>query len=59
MVWLIAGGIVVLAVIAAACGWAVIALLVEVGEEQEAAADDFEFDSANEPRRGHWRVARH
>ena len=59
MVWLIVGGIGVLVVVAAACVWAVIALLAEVGDELEAAADDSEFDRADKPQRGRSRVARY
>lgn len=51
MVWLIVGGIGVLIVVVAAGGWAVVALLTEVGDERDADADDSEFDSATGPRR--------
>jgi hypothetical protein len=58
MVWLIVGGIGVLIVVAAAYVWTVIALLSEVGEEQDSAADESEFDSADQPRRRRNRVWR-
>jgi hypothetical protein len=57
-VWLIVGGIGVLIVVAAACVWTVIALLSEVGEDQDSAADESEFDSADQPRRRRNRVWR-
>ncbi|MET4781217.1 hypothetical protein ABIB56_001209 [Glaciihabitans sp. UYNi722] len=58
MVWLIVGGIGILVVVAAACVWAVVALLAEVGDEQDPSADDSDFDSTNEPPRGRSRVIR-
>lgn len=49
MVWLIAGGIGVLCVVAAVCVWTVIVLLAEAGDGQDAAADDPGTDGAHEP----------
>lgn len=64
MIWLVVGGIGVLVVVAAACAWAVVALLGEVGDELDATADDSEYDSgpphrANDSKRGRSRVARY
>ena len=49
MVWLIAGGIGVLCVVAAVCVWTVIVFLAEAGDGQDAAADDPGTDGAHEP----------
>jgi hypothetical protein len=65
MVWLIFGGIGVLVVVAAVCVWAVVALLAEVGDEQDATTDDPGFDSepeferAAKRKRVHSRAARY
>jgi hypothetical protein len=59
MVWLVVGGIGVLVVFAAACVWAVAALLEEVGEGQDSLSDHAELDSTNDPKKGHSRVYRH
>jgi len=53
MVWLIAGGIGVLCVVAAVCVWTVIVLLAEAGDGQDAAADDPGTDGAHEPDGAH------
>ena len=47
MVWLIAGGIGVLCVVAAVCVWTVIVFLAEAGDGQDAAADDPGTDGAH------------
>ena len=47
--WLIAGGIGALCVVAAVCVWTVIVLLAEAGVRQDAAADDPGTDGAHEP----------
>ena len=53
MVWLIAGGIGVLCVVAAVCVWTVIVFLAEAGDGQDAAADDPGTDGAHEPDGAH------
>jgi hypothetical protein len=59
MVWLVVGGIGVLVVFAAACVWAVAALLEEVGEGQDSLSDHAELDSTNDPEKGRSRGYRY
>ena len=51
--WLIAGGIGALCVVAAVCVRTVIVLLAEAGVRQDAAADDPGTDGAHEPDSEH------
>ncbi|MET4704121.1 hypothetical protein [Frigoribacterium sp. UYMn621] len=68
MVWLIFGGVGVLVIVAALCVWAVVALLAEVGDEQDDDEDasisdplgvEDRADSSSERKRLHHRVARY
>lgn len=49
MIWLVFGGISVLLIVVAFSVWALVALLAEVGDEQDAGADEAESDTTPQP----------